>query len=94
MGFKYVMFEGRIGGVTRRFPIIFPDTMVHSDIRDAVIFVAAPPAWGELKPVTAGSITLTGEMYCSGDSETLKLKSGGKEDADLIRSFPYAHGIG
>jgi hypothetical protein len=92
MGFKYVIFEGRIGGVTRRFPVIFPDTMVHSDMSEAVRVFAAPAGWGDLAPVSAGAITL-GMVACAGDSETLGLKSGGDQDASLIERFPYFHGI-
>lgn len=94
MGWKYIMFENTIGDLKLLFPVIFPDKMVHSEV--AAVLRHCQPGWhkGGVIPVSAGSIgILEVENSCYGESETLKLKSLGKKDADIINNFNYCHGI-
>ena len=68
-----------------RFPIIFPDFLLHSEV--ATVTKCLKP---EYAPVSAGSInSIDFEVY--GDSSTLALTSD-PEDSKVIRMFDYFHG--
>ncbi len=94
MAFKYIMFRHK----DREFPIIFPSTMVHSMVADAIkqYFIAEAHDlghrdWVAPKPVSAGEINLV-VAACYGKSETLKVESR-PFDASVITMFPYNHGF-
>ena len=69
---KYVIFEGN--GLVH--PIIFGDHTTHSQVSIA-----------GGKPISAGFVRFDkfGWPHCSGESESLKLKSKGEVDEDIIR---------
>lgn len=82
MRWKYVIVE-RMGVET---PIIFPEWVNHDTIATHgvvsagfVLFTANDKNWGTC--YVSNEI----EVSCSGESFTLKTKSRGKEDADLIQ---------
>ena len=69
---KYVIFEGN--GLVH--PIIFGEHTAHSQINVA-----------GAKPIAAGFVRFDtmNWPHCSGESESLKLKSRGQLDEDIIR---------
>lgn len=75
---KYVIFEDEAGC---RFPIIFPDVFVHSDMAEYTQYQSMDKLNKFVKPVSAGFISLKGE--CFGESESLNLKSDKEMDTDL-----------
>jgi hypothetical protein len=92
MGWKYVMFENKIGETKFLFPVIFPDKMVHRQV--AEMLRRAMPGWNAdgVKPVSAGKIEHIDVTGLGGDSETLNLKSI-PEDKNTIENYSYSHGI-
>lgn len=83
---KYIVFKVN-KPIKREIPVIFPDEFVHSDV--AAMFMQNRPS---MKVVAAGDMSsLT--MVCSGKSETLKKKSRGITDMNLITTYDYLHGI-
>lgn len=87
----------------QEMPVIFPKDMIHSRVADALITMLKAdsqvnPEVGEVKieAVAAGEVVwpIQEEPHCGGFSETLGLKSRGKEDAELIRFLDYSHGLG
>lgn len=91
---KYVMIEVSLGGeVAKLVPIIFPDFMTHVDIAKAGTEILANiHRLNDVRVVSAGDIDLS-LVECSGSSETLKTESN-EEDAKVINSYDYVHGIG
>jgi len=92
MGWKYIMFENRIGDTKILFPVIFPDKMVHSEV--AAVLRHCQPGWhkGGVKAVSAGMIEHVTVDGLHGSSETLNLDSK-EEDASIIDAYSYGHGI-
>lgn len=101
MGLKYVMFEMRSlrrskdrDPLVRRWPFVFPASMVHADVMIVIQTMARGRYKFDLKPISAGDISLFGgEVRCSGESTTLRLQSLGEEDAEIIKMFDYVHGL-
>ncbi len=91
MGWKYVIFENRsVDGTKYAFPIIFPDKMIHSSFMAMRRYM---PGWRqEVVPISAGRIEHLAVTGLGGNSETLGLVAG-KDDASIIESYSYAHGI-
>lgn len=94
--YKYVMFEDKHG---RKFPVIFPEELVHSDMAEAVMQAtrrgevgAGKRDYSCPKPVSAGFIKQLDVVTTYGASETLNLKSH-PEDANLIVGHPYTKGL-
>lgn len=92
MGWKYIMFENKIGDTTFLFPVIFPDKMVHSEVADSLR--RCQPGWhhGGVKPVSAGMIDQLYVEGVNGESETLKMASKAG-DEQVINVYNYFHGI-
>lgn len=92
MGWKYIMFENRMGDSKVLFPVIFPDKMVHKDV--AAVLRHCQPGWhkGGVAAVSAGMIEHITVDGLHGESETLNLESN-PEDAAIIDSYSYGHGI-
>lgn len=88
---KYVMFSVEVGGVTKLVPIIFPDFMVHEDVAIAIKSILEETHKFTPKIESAGDIDL-GRVECSGESETLKLKSRA-QDSHIINQYNYFHGL-
>jgi hypothetical protein len=92
MGWKYIMFENKIGDTTVIFPVIFPDKMVHDDVAQALR--RYQPGWHHdgVRPISAGKIEHVNVEGLGGDSETLKLKSK-PFDEKIIELYSYLHGV-
>lgn len=89
---KYVMFHKVIGSDTNYFvPIIFPNTLVHIEIADAMVAKGAPLEG--FMPVSAGEISPL-DMECYGESTTLKMRADGERDTRIIRMSDYGGGYG
>ena len=87
---KYIMFERELTeGVTQLIPIIFPDFLVHDEIS---AIIRRDPQMMNAAPVSAGDIDL-GVVLCTGNSETLQMPAQ-KDDAHVISSYDYLHGVG
>lgn len=86
---KYIVLATTNNGLTREFPIIFPNELVHSMVAEQLLPLVKGAA-----AVSAGEISSMGiESTCHGGSDTLKLKSRGKLDDLLIRMRDYNAGI-
>jgi hypothetical protein len=88
MGWKYIMLEIKEG---YRFPIIFPDKLVHKDVANALKLHCPSNDWAV--PTSAGTIYSLDVKGVGGSSETLKIESLGKYDEDMINTYNYTHGI-
>ncbi len=89
---KYIVFERPLGddGMTQKIPIIFPNNLTHSLVAEAML---TSEELKDAKPVSAGDLSSLGfEDVCSGESQTLKLKSH-PDDTMLIRMMDYRHGL-
>jgi hypothetical protein len=89
---KYVVIRVDHGDVGREIPVIFPESLVHSLVADAIMQMEGVV---EFKPrvVSAGEVFIDDGIDCLGGSETLGVKSRGRKDDILIRSINYMHGI-
>lgn len=93
---KYIMFEcarGTNDGLVFNIPIIFPGQLVHREVANALI-PKLRTAFSECSicVVSAGDFNLS-TLECSGESDTLRLKSRGQEDSTLIRIHDIMHGM-
>lgn len=85
--FKYIMFSVE-RKPPRLIPVLFPVELTHADVAKAL---ARVPQLRKAVPETAGTITFD-VSSCSGDSETLQLRSSAL-DALVINSYSYTHGL-
>lgn len=92
MGWKYIMFENKIGDSVVLFPVIFPDKITHKDV--ALVLRHCQPGWhnGGVKPVSAGMIEHITVDGLHGHSETLELDAK-DSDALTIEAYSYTHGV-
>lgn len=79
------MFETTRGALVQRFPVIFPEFLIHVEV--ATVIQAIDDSF---TPVSAGSINST-DMEVHGGSDTLNLISN-PEDSKTIRMFDYFYG--
>lgn len=88
---KYIIFQSKVGMITRELPVIFPDALIHKEIADAIV---AHNADLKLRPIAAGQCNSL-EMLCQcyGESTTLGMRSRGNIDSKLIAAMDYLHGI-
>jgi hypothetical protein len=104
MPWKYVIV--RLGN-DRELPVIFPESMVHSEMANALKayygneaqFLANGQLTDDAVRVIHDSVVPVAAGHCEvrvlgaqGRSETLQLDSR-PEDTDLINGHPYTHGI-
>lgn len=94
---KYIVLRKttKVGNseMTREFPIIFPDALIHADVAK---WLALCDGMQGAKPVAAGflsSMEVGAENACHGKSDTLKLASRGKQDDTLMLCYDYLHGM-
>lgn len=83
---KYVMFEKRTKGMSHLVPIIFPSSLVHADVAEALKTVLKgykPTSAGEVSPMI---------MAAHGESTTLKLKANPR-DTQVIMLNDYGVGF-
>lgn len=73
--------------------MIFPDLMVHSIVADCFI-TACKLHWKTMKisVLSAGDYDAR-ECVCSGESESLGVKSREDEDSRLVRTYDHLHGL-
>lgn len=89
---KYVMFEVSRGGLTRKVPVIFPDSLVHREVAGKLMSLLRDE-FESVKVASAGSINsfdFGGTTH--GGSETLKVASD-PNDATLIKMYDYFGGV-
>lgn len=94
MSFKYIMFAYDMGGCSKYIPIVFPDFISHIDVEQAMENILSDKDKYNM-PVgihSAGDVDI-GLVECSGDSETLHVKSDEEFDSEIISSYSYLHGI-
>lgn len=84
---KYIMFEVTMGDLKRKVPIIFPSSLVHSEIAKTLCKVSGLSSRivgaGELSIVTTG----WHRKYT-----TLGIESK-KDDAKIINNYDYSFGM-
>ena len=82
---KYVMFKKQLEDGTIYMPVIFPNSVVHSDVGEMLIN-------GEKLDIhSAGDVSIR-DATCGGSSSTLGLGSDTK-DQDRIMLHDYFHGF-
>lgn len=91
MGWKYVMMEATYGKSAVLFPVIFPDKMVHLEMA-TVLKLMSPLDGHKPRVVSAGEVTGLIVNATVGRSVTLQVDSR-EEDAGIIESYPYIHGV-
>jgi hypothetical protein len=86
------MFEVPLGtDMVRHIPLIFPDSLVHSEMADAF---KQTPGMMKAKPISAGFITFgTLGPECHGHSSSLNLSADEEIDSATIRYMDYLHGL-
>lgn len=91
MAWKYIMIESVMpNGLIVKFPVIFPDKLVHSEVF-GVLRVVVPGK--HVGASSAGKIEHVDVVGLGGDSETLGLRSNREEDTVTIERYSYLHGI-
>lgn len=83
---KYIMFIKKEQGLTRKIPIIFPESLAHIDVAKALSNLT-----GTSKICSAGTVDLIVEGV-HGKSTSIGIGSH-IEDIDIIESFDYKFGI-
>lgn len=92
---KYVMFEvepigGSASGLRRFEPVIFGSQLVHAEVAKAMVTSMGRRHGWRARPISAGTVEFSmGSATCSGESETLSLKSRGDEDDAIIDMIDY-----
>lgn len=96
MGWKYVMFElamnSRDDSVKFKFPVIFPDKMVHRQVAECLMPLMRMHGQGGARVVSAGSIEHLEADGLGGESETLGIESDPDDEA-TINGYSYFHGV-
>jgi len=93
--------KDRQSDFVRELPFIFPDNCVHSEVAkymtNMLLNERPEDRLREVEAVSGGFINSLviggGKSSCYGESESMKLKSRGDQDAALISTFDYLHGI-
>ena len=99
---KYIVVEVKQQDITREFPFIFPEAIIHSDMykmaernlmmelhADSVRCVGA----GFISCVNMLRATVGDSACCYGRSESLNVSSRGETDDKLIKLLDYTHGM-
>ena len=94
---KYIILQTVVSNtvdVTREYPIVFPNSLVHSDVAEHMQHLLLREHGVTSIAVAAGDLNLVGlNLNCSGKSETLNLDSREDIDSALISMHDYYHGI-
>lgn len=86
---KYVILKGvdKIG-VTRVFPIIFPETLVHADMAKHMQHMIGFDADFYPEVFSAGFCNVHGGIFdCERGSESLNIKRGVREDYEMDKKI-------
>jgi len=96
--FKYIVFKAiNRQGDEFEVPVMFPKYLTHADMCEASKRVMLRDRYSDMSPggaISAGFCNFgKSGMSCEGESESLNLKSRGKQDADLFEQYStYGHG--
>jgi hypothetical protein len=91
---KYVVLKVVNKGIERGIPIVFPDLLIHSEVAKQMQHMMLISHSMETEVVSAGFLSLFGtKPECSGNSESLGIKSRGEQDDQLITMYDYFHGV-
>lgn len=94
---KYIVLQTVVSnavGVTREYPIIFPSSLVHSEVAEHMQHLLLREHGVTSIAVAAGDLNLAGfNLNCSGKSITLNLDSREGVDSALISTHDYYHGV-
>jgi len=96
--FKYIVFGAKNkDGVEFEIPVMFPKYLTHADMCEASKMVMFRDDYSGLTPgpaISAGFCCIEkGGIACFGESESLKKKSRGEQDAALFDQYnTYGHG--
>ena len=88
---KYIMIKMTIKDASRYVPIIFPECLVHKNVAEHIEHLMRMEHNAEVEIVSAGFYDIGATCY--GESESLNLKSKPEQDTDIIREYPYKHGL-
>ncbi len=83
---KYIMFVKPQKHLTLFIPIIFPNLLVHSDMRD---ILCKDSSFADCSVRSAGFLAMDGQAH--GESESLGVKSH-PDDTDIIAMNDYGAG--
>lgn len=83
------MFETKIGSLTKRIPIIFPNELVHADIAEYIRDMLKHTHGWKAKIVSAGEINLGMFVNCHGSSSTLEISAQPEIDNNVINMNDY-----
>ena len=84
---KYIVFRTLDG--RQEIPIIFPNTMVHLEVAQALVKLV-----GTSRVVAAGEFSsLDIDATCHGSSTTIGIKSREKQDSLMIGNYDYHFGM-
>lgn len=91
---KYVIMACHFGGTEREMPFIFPDMIVHDHMKTYATHLLNSYKATHIECVSAGFCNfIMDEVNCSGESESIGVKSRGERDNILIQGFNYSHGV-
>lgn len=91
---KYIVMKVSKGGDEFEMPFIFPNFFVHDHIRQYIEHISIKLRMGSVTCVAAGFCNfIMDEINCTGESESIGIKSRGEIDNNLIRGMDYFHGI-
>lgn len=85
---KYVMMQWAEKDIVFEYPILFPNTLVHADVAEAMKSVIPGAV-----VISAGDLSSTTfHGHCSGESTSLGLKSR-PQDTEILKYHDYLHGV-
>ncbi len=87
---KYIVFKRTWHSFIQELPIIFPIELNHKEVFDSVKNVDGMEG---AVLVSAGFLNLLHAPHCFGNSDSLRTKSRGPIDADMIRNYINNRGI-
>ena len=88
---KYIMFRRQVGDMQQDIPVMFPNTLNHSEVAEALKNAVRVNGGPDPVVVGAGEVILAGAT-CVGSSESLGVKSRGRVDARIIDYGEYTGG--
>ena len=89
--YKYIVFEATgDNGLRYAIPVMFPKFINHDEAckHMRMALRSSDNGFTPGMPISAGFCSIeNGEIFCGGKSETLNLKSRGKEDQKVFREY-------
>ena len=94
---KYIVLRQEADGFAVEYPVVFPNSISHKDMHEALKIALDKSMKGKLTAVAAGSLSslhVGAEGACNGKSDSsMALDSRGLTDDNLLSSNDYLHGI-